>query len=177
MTTTRPARPATLARRGAGLGIAAAGALHLVWATGRPWPAGTPEALADAVTGSRDGLPPAPITVAVGAGLLGAGVVTATSSRGGTPRARNLVRVVVGAGLVGRAVLGGRRATQVLGMAAPSERFLRLDRQVYRPLVAVLGGAVLAGWERAGSSSPSSASQAAAPSRRSASSVPPRAIR
>lgn len=148
MTTTRPTGPATLARRGAGLGIAAAGALHLVWATGSPWPARTRDALADAVTGSRDGLPPAPMTVAVGAGLLGAGVLTATTARDGAPRVRNLARVVVGAGLVGRAVLGGHRATQVLGMAEPSERFLRLDRRFYRPLVAVLGAGALAGIER-----------------------------
>ncbi|MBU2697358.1 DUF3995 domain-containing protein [Pimelobacter sp. 30-1] len=140
----------TAACRTAGWGLAAAGALHLLWASGSPWPAGSREVLADAVTGSRAGLPPAPLTVAVGAGLIGAGVASATTSAGGDARARNVLRGVVGAGLLARAVLGGRRATQVLGMAEPSERFLGLDRRCYRPLVGVLGAGVLAGIERGG---------------------------
>lgn len=115
-----------------------------MWATGSPWPARSRDALADAVTGSRTGLPPAPVTVAVGAGLLAAGVGTAT---GAVPRVQNVVRGVVGAGLLARAALGGARTTRLLGMPAPSETFLRLDARAYRPLVAVLGIAMLAGIE------------------------------
>ncbi|WP_377322972.1 DUF3995 domain-containing protein [Pimelobacter simplex] len=139
-------RLAAAGRRTSGLGLAAAGALHLVWATGSPWPARSRDTLADAVTGSPAGLPPAPLTAAVGAGLLVAAAGTATTV---APRVQDAVRGVVGTGLLARAALGGRRTTVLLGMPAPSATFVRFDARVYRPLVAVLGAAVLAGIESA----------------------------
>ena len=120
--------------------MAAIGALHLNWARGSSWPAGSREELGELVAGSST-MPPTVPTVIVGAGIVGAGAVVVGA--GGTSRLATIARLGVGGGLLGRAAVGGVAAARMLGLGEPGARFRRLDRSLYRPLCATLGVMVL----------------------------------
>ncbi|MBL3687386.1 DUF3995 domain-containing protein [Leucobacter zeae] len=124
-------------------GLTSVGALHLVWASGSPWPERSRKRLAEAVVGSSKGMPDPGATALVG----GAALVTGAIAGGawGEGRAAVGVRRLVGAALLARAALGGDAALTALGLPAAGRRFRHLDRSIYRPLCTVLGLAVLVG--------------------------------
>jgi hypothetical protein len=128
--------------RTASAGLAAIGALHVVWATGSSWPMRDRRLLTDAVVGSEgDQPPPAAACLAV-AGLLG----TAAALVDGRPRAVPVISRIGAAGVVGvlatRGALGLAGRTDVVSPGSVSEHFRRLDRRFYSPLC--LGLAALA---------------------------------
>ncbi len=153
--TAPPSRRLDRAARGAGVAvpatIAAVAALHAVWATGRHWPAGSEEALAQRALGSSStAMPPAALTGLV-AGVLAAsaGAVAATARRtGGRP-----VR------LAAWATAGVFAARGVLGPLADAFTgpgpYERLDLAVYSPLcLAVAAGAATVAWSAGGRPAP-----------------------
>lgn len=123
-------------------GLAAVGVLHLVWAAGSPWPARDADALADAVVGSAS-VPGAGPTAAVAALAIGGAAVT--GGVGGDRPVATLIRAGAAAALIARGLVGGVVATRILRLPAPSARFRRLDRVVYRPVCLLLGAAVAMG--------------------------------
>ncbi|MEV8098906.1 DUF3995 domain-containing protein [Kitasatospora sp. NPDC085879] len=125
----------------AATGLAAAGALHAVWAFS-PWPLGSRAEFAAAVVGVEESqLPSGPATVAV-AGLLGAAawlVVTAArpeSRLSGSRLVRSGVWTVSGV-LAVRGV-GGLLVSGLRLADAPAE-FRHWDLQLYSPLCVTLG--------------------------------------
>jgi hypothetical protein len=123
-------------------GLAAVGILHLVWAAGSPWPARDADALADAVVGSAS-VPGTGPTAAVAALAIGGAAVT--GGVGGDRPVATLIRAGAAAALIARGLVGGVVATRILRLPAPSARFRRLDRVVYRPVCLLLGAAVAVG--------------------------------
>ncbi len=132
----------TLSTHASATGLLAIGALHVVWATGSPWPMRDRRLLTDAVVGSEGDRPPPPSACLTVAGLLG----TAAALVAGRPRsAPGLSRVGAGAVvavLTARGALGLAGRTDVVSPGSSSERFRRLDRRYYSPLC--LGLAALA---------------------------------
>lgn len=127
--------------------LAAAGALHAVWAV-TPWPLRTPEEFADVVVGTGDGVPPAGACLAV-AGLLGAasylvGAEARVLPRVGPPAVRRAGVVTVAGVLLARGVAG----PVVFGRVSErTERFRRQNLRYYSPLCAALGaGAAVVAW-------------------------------
>lgn len=135
----------TLARLVSWGALTGVGIVHLVWASGSPWPARNQAELASAVVGG-DRVPSTASCAAVGAGAVITGAVTGGAL--GEGRAVVGLRRMVGLGLLARAAVGGGVALDVLGLPAPSDRFRELDKGYYRPLFAVLGIAVLIGAQR-----------------------------
>ena len=122
-------------------GLLAAGALHVVWATGSTFPFGTREALNDTVIGRQ--VAPGPAECLAVAALL----TTAAGAVVGAGRGHGPSRVAasgVGAVLAVRAALGfaGRTALAVPGSDSP--RFTRMDRRVYAPICALLAAGAAA---------------------------------
>jgi Protein of unknown function (DUF3995) len=109
-------------------------ALHVVWATGSPWPASDRDALADAAAGQGSGSVPSPTACLAVAGLL----ATAATLVSGRPRRLPWVSrtgtaaVTLAFAVRGVAGLAGR--TDLLSPGATSERFRRMDRRFYAPL-------------------------------------------
>ena len=111
--------------RASATGLGAIGALHVVWATGSPWPMRDRRLLTDAVVGSDGDQPPPPSACLAVAGLL----ATAAALVAGRPRALpRLSRVGAGAVvavLATRGALGLAGRTDMLSPGSVSERFRR----------------------------------------------------
>lgn len=123
-------------------GLFVLGLLHVVWAAGSSWPAKDRKELALAVVGSKR-VPDARATLVVAGGAFaGSKLVWGVVGESGFVV---FLRRLLGLGLLARAALGGEVAAAAIGLPAPGKRFTALDRQVYRPLCAVLGLAVLLG--------------------------------
>jgi hypothetical protein len=117
------------------LTLAALSALHVAWALGSAWPAGSRDALAEAVLSSSEGMPPDWASWAVAGGLIGAAVAVRRAARG-TPstRARAAALAVAGAFLL-RSV-----AYLPSDLAGGLETvYQRLDLAVYAPLCLAIG--------------------------------------
>ena len=120
-------------------------ALHAAWGAGSAWPLADRAALAEVVIGGPDVPSPAACYAVSGA------LVTAAALVAGWPRGRPGVRRLGVAGvttvLAGRGALGLAGQTRLISRSSVSERFTRLDRQVYSPLCLALAGlSVLAAW-------------------------------
>ena len=122
----------------AATGLAAVGALHVVWATGSPWPLPDKRQLTEAVSGRAGDDPPSPAACLAVAGLLG----TAASLVGGSPRRWPPVSRIgsawVVAVLTARGLFGLAGRTDLISPGSESERFRRLDRRIYSPLCLTL---------------------------------------
>ncbi|WP_131764891.1 DUF3995 domain-containing protein [Candidatus Protofrankia californiensis] len=119
-------------------GLAGIGAVHAAWGLGSSWPMRTREELADAVVGNDETPGPEACFVMAGVAISAAALLAGAGGQGRGPRT---ARWMIAAGLAARGVLGGRAATRVLGLPDPSERFVRLDTIVYRPLCLTLAAA------------------------------------
>jgi Protein of unknown function (DUF3995) len=115
----------------AAAGLGGLAGLHLVWATGTPWPLADRAALADAVAGRRR-FPSTAVCLGV-AGLLAtaAGVVAGRPRR--LPRVRRGAAAGVTAALALRGALGLAGRTDLVSPGATSDRFRSLDRRLYSP--------------------------------------------
>lgn len=123
--------------------------LHAIWASGSPWPAKTRDELAEVVIGQPKAIPGTAPTAVVAVGS--AGVSLLASGALGHGRMQRLGLRAAGAALLLRAIGGGDAALELMGLPPAGERFLRLDRQYYRPFAALLGMAlwvVAAGMKR-----------------------------
>lgn len=121
-------------------GLAALSALHVIWSTGRPWPAKNSKQLAEAVVGQAIEMPAAAPTAVVAAGAAAASVL-ASGLLGDGRIQRNGLRVI-GSVMLLRAALGGGVALAALKLPPAGEKFRSLDRRYYRPFAAVLGVAL-----------------------------------
>ncbi|GLF99184.1 DUF3995 domain-containing protein [Streptomyces yaizuensis] len=126
----------------AAVGLAAAGALHVVW-TVSPWPLATRAEFAAAVVGVGESrLPSTPETLAV-AGLLGAGAwLTVTAARPAHRLAPSrLVRTGLWtlSGVLAARGLGGLLVSGLDLREVPAE-FRHWDLALYSPLCLALGG-------------------------------------
>lgn len=130
------------ARVFAGLGLSAAGVLHLSWAAGSSWPGTDADDLARLVAGAAP-MPPAPATAVVGFGMVATGAVLI--GVGGQRWPARTVRLAAAMGLLARGIAGGDAALKLLAMPEADPRFSRLDRRYYRPLCLGLGLAALVG--------------------------------
>jgi Protein of unknown function (DUF3995) len=112
--------------------LAALAGLHLLWATGSPWPLSDRAAFADAVVG-RDIFSPRVASVGVAAALASGSVFVA-----GWPRSAGRVQSAGAAGVVCalsvRGVLGIVGRTDLVSPGSSSPRFRALDRRLYSPL-------------------------------------------
>lgn len=124
-------------------GLLAVGALHLVWASGSPWPAKNTKRLSEAVVGSSNIVPGVAATVGVAVAALGSGLVAGGAL--GEERGAVALRRLMGIGLLARAVVLEPLLMDALGLPVSGKRFKKLDRQYYRPLCAVLGVSLLVG--------------------------------
>jgi Protein of unknown function (DUF3995) len=122
----------------ASAGLAAIGALHVVWATGSSWPAGDRDTLADQMAGQPPGGVPSAAACLAVAGLLG----TAAALVSGRPRRAPFVSRAGSAGVVGvlltRGTVGLAGRTDLLSPGAVSPAFRRRDRHYYSPLCLAL---------------------------------------
>jgi hypothetical protein len=128
-------RPARMAAVAVPATLAALSALHVAWALGSPWPAGSREALADAVLSGSEGMPPDWASWAVAALLLaGAGVVRRAAGPSATAPGRALALALSGAFLL-------RSVAYVPGDLAGGleTTYQRLDLAVYAPLCLLIG--------------------------------------
>ncbi len=124
----------------AAAGLMGVSAVHALWAAGSTWPARDDRALAELVVGSET-MPPRAASAAVALGAAAAALCVA--GVGGTRRPATGARLLIGAGLLGRAAVGGVVAARMLGLPEPGTRFRAADARLYRPLCAVLGVAAL----------------------------------
>jgi hypothetical protein len=136
-----PDRPARIAGVAVPATLVALAALHVVWAAGSPWPAGSPADLAEAVLGNgSDAMPPAWASAAVAVALLAAAATVRQAARPApSTRARALTLGVAG-------VFALRGAVSVpLDLAGGlRRRHQRLDLAVYAPLCAAIGAGAAA---------------------------------
>ncbi len=127
-----------LPTRAASSGLLAIGALHVLWATGSPWPLSSRQELSDAVAGRDDSEPPSPAACLAVTGLL----TTAATFVAGRPHRIPWLSRIGSAGVVavltGRGALGLAGRTDILSPGSVSERFRRLDRRCYSPLCLAL---------------------------------------
>lgn len=116
--------------------VAALSALHVIWATGSPWPLSSQEAFVKTITG--DGTKPS-----AGASLVVAGLLAVTAEA--TARPSSPARRILALGAAG--VIGARG---LLGLAAASRlpdvtpEFVEADRRIYSPLCLVLSASMFA---------------------------------
>lgn len=122
-------------------GLLAVGVLHLVWASGSPWPAKNSKRLSEAVVGNSDIMPGVAATVGVAVAALGSGLVAGGAL--GEGRGAVALRRLMGIGLLARAVVPEPLLMEALGLPVSGKRFRQLDQQYYRPLCAVLGVSLL----------------------------------
>jgi hypothetical protein len=129
----------------AGAALAAAAAIHGLWATGSTWPAASTDELADLVVGRRP--MPGPAACAVVAGALAVAAATTTLASTGTragsaPRTR-AAATVVSAALLARGIAGA--VTDVCHIGEQTPEFRRWNRRLYNPLCVTLGVLAAAG--------------------------------
>ncbi|WP_199425329.1 DUF3995 domain-containing protein [Actinotalea solisilvae] len=132
--------------------LAAAAALHAVWAAGSAWPARDRRELANLVAGTDEFPGPVPCIAVAGALTLAAALVT---SEAGGARGR-AARAALTVGFAVRGVAGAAGATRVLVPWTPSDRFVAMDRRFYGPLCLVIAALVAAGLPGRGSDRPAS---------------------
>ena len=110
--------------------------LHVLWATGSPWPLKDRAAFTEAVVGRGEFPPPA--ACLAGAGLLATGAWLVA----GHPRRWPALQRAGAAGVTGvlavRAGLGLAGRTDLLAPGSMSARYRRLDRRLYGPLCLTL---------------------------------------
>ena len=128
----------TLSTRASATGLLAIGAMHVVWATGSPWPMKDRRLLTDAVVGSEDDQPPPPSACLTVAGLLGTAAALVAGRPRSVPRLSRLGAAGVVAVLTTRGALGLAGRTDIVSPGSSSERFRQLDRRVYSPLCLTL---------------------------------------
>jgi hypothetical protein len=116
--------------------LAALSALHLAWGFGSSIPFRSRDELADAVVGTT-AVPP-PLSCFAVAGALAVGAALAAGVAPVPPALRRTVLCVMAAVLGLRGALGLLGKTDALSPGSNSERFLRLDRQIYSPLCVAL---------------------------------------
>jgi hypothetical protein len=112
--------------------LAALAGLHLLWATGSPWPLPDRAAFADAVMG-HDALPSPAACVRVAAALATGSAFVAGRPRSAC-RAQRAGAVGVVSALLVRGVLGIAGRTDLVSPGSSSPRFRALDRKLYSPL-------------------------------------------
>ena len=132
-----------LSTRSASVGLLAIAGLHVVWATGSPWPMGDRRLLTDTVVGSDDDEPPSAAACLAVAGLLGAAGALVAGRPRRAPAVSRLGSAGVVAVLTTRGGLGLAGRTDLLSPGSVSERFRRLDRRVYSPLCLSLAALAL----------------------------------
>lgn len=112
--------------------LAALAGLHLLWATGSPWPLADRATLSDAVVG-QDAFPPPAACVKVATALATGSVLVA-----GWPHQAPRIRRAGVLGVVGvlslRGALGIAGRTDVVSPGSSSPRFRALDRKLYSPI-------------------------------------------
>lgn len=125
----------------AAAGLAAAGALHAVWAVS-PWPLHSRAEFADLVVGVAESEAPTPAMCAAVAGALGAAAYSVGARAGVLPAAGPRWVRTVGAGTAAAVLLARGLAGPLLlesrGIGR-TERFRALDRRYYSPLCVALG--------------------------------------
>lgn len=130
----------TVARIISAAGLAGVSALHVVWASGSPWPARDRKSLAEAVVGSHGPMPGVAPTLMVAGGTAGAALLA--SGVMGDGHMQRLVLRGMGTVMLMRALLGGGPALAAMGLPPAGRTFQRLDNRFYRPLTALLGVAL-----------------------------------
>jgi len=131
----------------AAAGLAAAAALHILWASGSSWPAKDYDELADLVVG-RGPFPSRPLTAIVAISLAGASSIAVLASRPAPSHSR-LVRLgvkAVAVTLLARGVSGLVWSSLPGGKASPEYR--HWDRRLYSPVCIVLGVCAAIGGRR-----------------------------
>lgn len=122
----------------ASTGFLALAGLHVVWATGSPWPLKSDAGLADTVVGRSNGTTPSVAACLAVAGAL----TTAAALVSGRPRRRPLASRVGAAGVVTtftvRGAFGLAGRTDLLVPGSTSAAFRAKDRRVYAPLCLTL---------------------------------------
>jgi len=127
----------------AALSLAAPATLHVLWATGSPWPAHTAAQLSAQVIGghhARD-LPRAPACLTVAALLLTASGVVLTAPGAPSGSLLHTGGQVVAGTLLLRGTAGYALPTLVPSMQGTP--FVQLNARLYSPLCLLLGTAVL----------------------------------
>lgn len=111
-------------------------ALHVVWATGHPWPLATRKEFAETILSRGEDLPPAAASLLVAGGL---GAAAAAAARPTSSPRRALALATAGALLL-------RSSSLVLAPVLPKAhpKFARADRRLYAPLCLALGAGILA---------------------------------
>jgi hypothetical protein len=112
--------------------LASLAGLHLLWATGSPWPLRDHAAFADAIMG-HDTFPPPGACVGVAAALATGSALVARWPRG-AGRVQRTGAVGVVRALSVRGVLGIAGRTHLVSPGSSSPRFRALDRKLYSPL-------------------------------------------
>ena len=112
--------------------LAGLAGLHLVWATGSPWPLPDRGSFTDAVVG-HDAFPP-PLACLAPAVALTAGSAFVAGRPRRFPRLSRAGTASVIAVLSLRGVLGLAGRTALISPGSSSPRFRRLDRRRYSPL-------------------------------------------
>lgn len=117
-----------------GTALGGIAALHLTWASGRPWPLACRDDFVDTVVGAGE-FPPAAASIGVAAGLGAAAVATARP----TSTSRRLLALGTAAALLARG------SSIVLAPLLPDRhpKFERADRYLYAPLCLALGVGIL----------------------------------
>jgi hypothetical protein len=122
----------------AAAGMVALAGLHVVWATGSPWPLKDQAGLADKVAGRSSGSAPSAAACLAVAGLL----ATAAALVSGRPRRFPSVSRLGAAGVVAtftvRGGFGIAGRTDMLVAGSISEAFRARDRRVYSPICLTL---------------------------------------
>jgi uncharacterized protein DUF3995 len=124
-------------------GLGALAGLHLVWATGSPWPMTDGTALADAMAGGEGGASPGPAACVAVAGLLGTASALVAGRPRRFPRMCRAGSTGVVAVLATRGALGLLGRTDLVSPGSVSPRFRRLDRRRYSPLCLLLAALAL----------------------------------
>jgi hypothetical protein len=122
----------------AAAGLTALAGLHVVWATGSPWPLKDQAGLADKVAGRSSGSAPSPAACLAVAGLL----ATAAALVSGRPRRAPGLSRLGAAGVVAaftvRGGFGLAGRTDILVAGSTSEAFRARDRRIYSPICLTL---------------------------------------
>ena len=119
--------------------LAALGVLHVVWATGSPWPARDRHRLAQLVAGTET-MPGPARCAAVACGLATSAALVA--GVGGEHSIARVARAVVCGAFLVRGGAGLTGTTHHLVSWAPAAEFVRRDRRWYGPLCLGIGAAI-----------------------------------
>lgn len=124
-------------------GLLAVGALHGVWASGSSWPAKNSKQLAQAVVGDSKGMPEPNVSAGIAAAAVSSGLIAGGAF--GEGRLVVALRRLMGLGLIASAVVSDETVLEAIGYSPKGKRSKELNQRYYRPVLAVLGVAVLLG--------------------------------